>query len=129
MFPDNGPTIELVEKRPIGLLPMLESECKRGASALDGDALVRAFNKQHSSHKAYTVCGPATAHKRRDGTRTTDVDFKIAHFAGDVVYTVHDFIPKNRDALYYHVQVLSRLQFFSSNLVIFSILLGFANRR
>lgn len=127
MFPDNGPTIELVEKRPMGLLPMLESECKRGASALDGDALVRAFNKQHHTHKAYTVCGPASAYKRHDGTRTTDADFKMAHFAGNVVYTVHDFIPKNRDALFHHVQVRLILQLVCGRY--YQLFLGVAQRR
>jgi myosin heavy subunit len=48
VFPDNHATIELIEKRPLGLLPLLDSECKRGASASDGDAFVRAINKHHA---------------------------------------------------------------------------------
>jgi len=40
VFPDNTPTMELLEKRPLGLLPLLDSECKRGAAALDDAALV-----------------------------------------------------------------------------------------
>lgn len=105
-FPDNTPTVELLEKRPLGLLPMLDSECRRGASASDGEALTRSFNKNHGEDsKAYAVCGLASVWKRRDGSRTQECDFLVHHYAGDVVYTVHDFIPKNRDALYVHVQV------------------------
>jgi myosin heavy subunit len=106
VFPDNSSTIDLLEKRPLGLLSMLDSECRRGASALDGEALARSFNKNHGAENgAFAVCGLASVWKRRDGTRTEECDFLVHHFAGDVVYTVQDFIPKNRDALFAHVQV------------------------
>lgn len=106
VFPDNAPTIDLLEKRPLGLLPMLDSECRRGASASDGEALTRSFNKTHGAEPAaFAACGLASVWKRRDGSRTQACDFLVHHYAGDVVYTVRDFISKNRDALYAHVQV------------------------
>lgn len=104
-FPDNTDTMALLERKPLGLLPYLDSECSRGNAALDGEALTRAFNKNNASHPKYTVCGPSTNERRNDRSRTHDEDFLIKHFAGDVVYTVSDFIPKNRDELFAHVQV------------------------
>ena len=55
VFPDNSPTIELLEKKPLGLLAVLDSECRLGASASDGAALVRAFGKHHERHPSYEV--------------------------------------------------------------------------
>ena len=142
-FPDNTPTVELLEKRPLGLLPLLDSECHRGAAALDGEALVRAFAKVHGGnsgggsggggggHPSFAACGPSTPWRRNDGvaagghgssssssssssgyhhvrqpSRTTLEDFAVIHYAGPVVYTVVDFVPKNRDALFPHVRSL-----------------------
>jgi myosin heavy subunit len=34
-FPDNQPCLDLIEKRPMGLLPLMDSECLRGAVASD----------------------------------------------------------------------------------------------
>ena len=59
-FPDNMPCIELLSKKPHGLLRVLDNECLRGMAASDGDKLVSKFNKQHGSHANYDVCGPAS---------------------------------------------------------------------
>jgi len=103
VFPDNDPCIHMLTKRPIGLLPYLDSECQRGMAASEGEALVRKFNQSHGNHKFYEVCGPASVWRRKDGKRTQNEDFLVHHFAGPIIYTVADFIDKNRDALYGHV--------------------------
>eukprot|EP00618_Florenciella_parvula_P035127 CAMPEP_0119481752 /NCGR_PEP_ID=MMETSP1344-20130328/9936_1 /TAXON_ID=236787 /ORGANISM="Florenciella parvula, Strain CCMP2471" /LENGTH=1560 /DNA_ID=CAMNT_0007516129 /DNA_START=105 /DNA_END=4787 /DNA_ORIENTATION=+ len=103
VFPDNDPCIHMLTKRPIGLLPYLDSECQRGMAASEGEALVRKFNQSHGNHKFYEVCGPASVWRRKDGKRTQNEDFLVHHFAGPIIYTVSDFIDKNRDALYGHV--------------------------
>lgn len=109
-FPDNTPTMLLLERKPLGLLPYLDSECSRGNAASDGEALVRSFNKNHGDKNVkYVVCGPSTSQRRNDKSRTRDEDFLVKHYAGDVVYTVQGFIAKNRDELFSHVQVRDRL--------------------
>ena len=64
-FPDNMPCIELLSKKPHGLLRVLDNECLRGMAASDGDKLVSKFNKQHGSHANYDVCGPASVFRRK----------------------------------------------------------------
>ena len=102
-FPDNTPCIELLTKRPIGILRLLDSECSRGFVASDGAKLVAKVNKAHASSPFFEVCGPASVWRRKDGSRTEDADFLVHHFAGPIVYTVSSFVEKNRDALFPHV--------------------------
>lgn len=102
-FPDNTPCIELLTKRPQGLLRILDAECLRGNAASDGAKLAAKFNKAHGSHNFYEVCGPASVWRRNTGERTREEDFLIHHFAGPIVYTIENFIDKNRDALFGHV--------------------------
>ena len=64
-FPDNMPCIELLSKKPHGLLRVLDNECLRGMAASDGDKLVSKFNKQHGSHPNFDVCGPASVFRRK----------------------------------------------------------------
>jgi myosin heavy subunit len=102
-FPDNEPCIDLLTRRPIGLMPYLDSECARGTVASDGAELVRKLNKSHASNEFFEVCGPASVYRRKDQSRTQHEDFLIRHYAGPIIYTVTDFIKKNRDALFDHV--------------------------
>ena len=102
-FPDNTPCIELLTKRPIGILRLLDSECSRGFVASDGAKLVAKVNKAHASSPFFEVCGPASVWRRKDGSRTEDADFLVHYFAGPIVYTVSSFVEKNRDALFPHV--------------------------
>jgi myosin heavy subunit len=103
VFPDNDPCIHLLTKRPIGLMPYLDSECARGTVASDGAELTRKLNKSHAKNEFYEVCGPASVYRRKDQTRTQHEDFLIHHYAGPIIYTVKDFIQKNRDSLFDHV--------------------------
>jgi myosin heavy subunit len=103
VFPDNDPCIHLLTKKPIGLLPYIDSECQRGMAASEGADLVRKFNKSHNGDTFYEVCGPSTVWRRKDNTRTQNEDFLIHHFAGPIIYTCSEFIDKNRDALFGHV--------------------------
>ena len=103
VFPDNTPCIQLLAKKPEGLMRIMDSECSRGAAASDGAGLVAKFNRAHGKHGSYKVCGPASVYRRKTGARSEDEDFIIDHFAGSIMYTVTEFVPKNRDALYGHV--------------------------
>ena len=102
-FPDNTPCIDLFMKKPTGILRMLDSECFLGNAACDGAKLTKKLNKEHGHHPYFEVCGPASVWRRFNGQRTEQHDFLVHHFAGPVVYTVSQFIDKNRDALYGHV--------------------------
>lgn len=90
-----------------GLLPVLDSECSRGAAANDA-SLVGTFNKSFKNHAHYSVCGPSTAwRKSNDGhSFTNDTDFVVIHFAGPVIYSCEEFVDKNRDSLFDHVNTL-----------------------
>jgi myosin heavy subunit len=113
-FPDNEPCIDLLTRRPIGLMPYLDSECARGAVASDGAELVRKLNKSHASNEFFEVCGPASVYRRKDQSRTQHEDFLIRHYAGPIIYTVTDFIVKNRDALLITYTMYSLTQRMSS---------------
>eukprot|EP00633_Aureoumbra_lagunensis_P006322 CAMPEP_0197311112 /NCGR_PEP_ID=MMETSP0891-20130614/9629_1 /TAXON_ID=44058 ORGANISM="Aureoumbra lagunensis, Strain CCMP1510" /NCGR_SAMPLE_ID=MMETSP0891 /ASSEMBLY_ACC=CAM_ASM_000534 /LENGTH=1392 /DNA_ID=CAMNT_0042797071 /DNA_START=168 /DNA_END=4346 /DNA_ORIENTATION=- len=102
-FPDNTPCIELLTKRPHGLLRILDAECLRGMSASDGANLAAKFNRAHGNNNFYEICGPASVWRRNNGERTREEDFLIRHFAGPIVYTISMFVDKNRDALFGHV--------------------------
>ena len=101
-FPDNNPCIELVEKKPMGLIPFMESECSRGAAASDRN-LVGKWHKTYASHPFYGVCGPSTQYKHADGSWTDAQEFVIKHYAGPVIYRCEAFIRKNLDALFPHL--------------------------
>ncbi|KAJ1455182.1 P-loop containing nucleoside triphosphate hydrolase protein [Pelagophyceae sp. CCMP2097] len=109
VFPDNTPCIELLTKRPQGILRLVDAECLRGNAASDGAKLAAKVNKAHGSHPFFEVCGPASVWRRNSGDRTQDEDFLIHHFAGPICYTISNFVEKNRDALFGHVHdVLSK---------------------
>ncbi|KAH8047669.1 hypothetical protein JL722_12930 [Aureococcus anophagefferens] len=65
--------------------------------------MLQKVNKAHGGSPFFEVCGPASVWRRNDGTRTSEEDFLVHHFAGPIVYTVSNFVDKNRDALFGHV--------------------------
>lgn len=92
-FPDNQDCLDLIEKRPVGLLFMIDEECLRGNSGNDRN-IVSKMQQNHGKHRCYESAGPASA------WRGTDRDFVIRHYAGPIKYTVEDFVEKNRDTLF-----------------------------
>lgn len=90
-----------------GLLPVLDSECSRGGAASDA-TLVATYNKHFKSHANFSVCGPSTGWRRTNDSHslTNHDDFVVIHFAGPVIYTCVDFVDRNRDALFEHVNSL-----------------------
>ncbi|KAH8074562.1 hypothetical protein JL721_2129 [Aureococcus anophagefferens] len=92
------------------------SSCRSGPTASSGSSTASAsrsgvggakfaakVNKAHGGSPFFEVCGPASVWRRNDGTRTSEEDFLVHHFAGPIVYTVSNFVDKNRDALFGHV--------------------------
>ena len=114
-FPDNQPCVDLIEKKPLGLLPILDSECTRGAAASDA-TLVSTYHKTFKDHPHYGVCGPSTVWRKQarvggggstGSLFTSEQDFVVCHYAGPVIYDgASDFVEKNRDAVFDHVTTL-----------------------
>jgi myosin heavy subunit len=88
-FKNNKECVDLIELKPVGLLPVLDEICMLGRTS-DNDIsyLTKLSNAHNGKNKYYAV-------KRVSG----DDSFVIKHFAGDVVYCVDGFISKNSDKL------------------------------
>lgn len=107
-FPDNQPCLDLIEKKPVGLLPLMDSECLRGAVASD-QSLVSKYHQIHAKQIHYAVCGPASGLRHANGQLTADSEFVIKHYAGPIIYSSAGFVDKNKDAVFDHVyDVMSR---------------------
>jgi len=84
-FPDNQDCVDLLQKRPWGIMPMLDEEC------LVPQGSDRAFcNKIKEKHKGS---------KRFNIIKTKPDWFIINHFAGGVPYCSDAFLEKNKDIL------------------------------
>jgi myosin V len=88
-YQDNQNVIDLIAKKPTGLLYILEEHCMMNR-APDDMALLGQINQTHGDRadKIYI--------KSRF---VKDTIFTIKHFAGGVTYRIDNFISKNNDAL------------------------------
>jgi len=82
---DNQPILDLIEKtRPMGLLASLDEELKKPGGNIR--KYKSGIDSSFSSNKYY-----------RRGR--SDMHFVLTHYAGDVSYTVEEFMEKNKDSL------------------------------
>jgi myosin-5 len=102
-FHDNQGLIDLIGKKPKGLLPICEEHVmlsyKRPAN---NSALLQQMDKTHApvdSKGKHVVAEPGVDNFYGKPRFNSDSQFIIKHFAGDVIYTITNFIEKNRDAL------------------------------
>lgn len=88
-YQDNQNVIDIISKKPTGILFILEEHCMMNR-APDDMALLGQMNQTHGDRpdKVYT--------KSRF---VKDTIFTIKHFAGGVTYRIDNFISKNNDAL------------------------------
>lgn len=101
-FRDNAPCLELIEHGRSGLLALLDDEITmpRGSDA----TLIRKYSETHRRHSCYAP-GKSKLGRKGKGGREEDVDaaaaaaasFVIKHYAGDVTYSTHGFLEKNKD--------------------------------
>eukprot|EP00468_Gymnochlora_sp_CCMP2014_P013783 CAMPEP_0167752288 /NCGR_PEP_ID=MMETSP0110_2-20121227/7052_1 /TAXON_ID=629695 /ORGANISM="Gymnochlora sp., Strain CCMP2014" /LENGTH=1575 /DNA_ID=CAMNT_0007637881 /DNA_START=440 /DNA_END=5167 /DNA_ORIENTATION=- len=84
---DNQPVLDLIEKRPKGILPMIDEELRlpKGSDS----TYVQKLLKTHASNKKYF-------HKLLKRPN----NFVVCHYAGDVEYESYGFLEKNKDRLY-----------------------------
>eukprot|EP00898_Chlorokybus_atmophyticus_P008905 jgi/Chlat1/9015/Chrsp94S08344 len=85
-FDDNQECLDLIEKRPLGVLSLLDEECvfPNGSDA----SFVEKLSANLSSN----------SHFRADPT--DPCGFRVAHTAGDVCYDAEGFLDKNKDLLH-----------------------------
>ena len=90
-FADNQPCLNMLEKKPRGVFPMVDEECVVPKGSDDS-----LLNKLMDTHRKNEFWG-----KPPKGSRTC---FVINHFAGGVAYDVTNFLEKNRDVLQHDLQ-------------------------
>lgn len=88
-YQDNQNVIDMISKKPTGLLYLLEEHGMMNRVP-DDMALLRHMNQTHSDNADHIYI------KSRFGT---DGMFHIKHFAGVVTYQIEGFISKNNDSL------------------------------
>ncbi|KAJ3044171.1 Unconventional myosin-VIIb [Rhizophlyctis rosea] len=84
-FVDNQACIDLISKKPLGLLSLLDEE-SNFPKASDQTCLEK-FHKTHEKDACYVKPKQAKA------------VFGVRHYAGEVVYQIEGFLEKNRDTL------------------------------
>lgn len=88
---DNRSICELIEKKPTGLIALLDDAC------VMGDATDQTFFQSISSklkHKHFETYESSKDRKIPDNC------FRIKHYAGDVTYNIDGFLDKNKDLLF-----------------------------
>jgi myosin-5 len=90
-FVDNQPIIDLLEKKPDGVLPLVDDECvvPKGSDS----TLLGKLQQAHAGKSKHFGKPPRAA--SADGS----LSFVIQHYAGPVLYSAKDFLAKNRDIL------------------------------
>jgi len=94
-FVNNQPCVDLIEKKPIGLLPLLDEICYLGRETTDQEYLDKIDKAHKGKHEYY-----GNPKKKAKDT------FSVLHFAGEVTYSVNGFIEKNNDTLYTDLEEL-----------------------
>ncbi|XP_021738908.1 myosin-15-like [Chenopodium quinoa] len=93
-FVDNQDVLDLIEKKPIGIIALLDEACM--------------FPK--STHNTFTtkLFQNFQSHPRLEKAKFSRTDFTVSHYAGKVTYQTEKFIDKNRDyVVVEHCHVLS----------------------
>ncbi|XP_045154259.1 unconventional myosin-VIIb [Echinops telfairi] len=85
-YTDNRSTLDLLARKPMSIISLLDEESRfpKGTDI----TMLQKFKDVHANNKAFLQ--PKTIH---------DVQFGIAHFAGEVYYKTEGFLEKNRDLL------------------------------
>ncbi|XP_050420077.1 unconventional myosin ID isoform X2 [Adelges cooleyi] len=101
---------DLVEKSHQGIIAIMDEACLNVGKVND-EMLLEAMDTKLSHHKHYS--------SRQVNTLDKDIkhkiQFKIRHYAGDVVYNIYGFLEKNKDTLF---QDFKRLLYSSKNTII-----------
>ncbi|KAK4372251.1 hypothetical protein RND71_007635 [Anisodus tanguticus] len=91
-FVDNQDVLDLIEKKPGGIIALLDEACMFPKSTHETFA-----QKMHQTYKA---------HKRFSKPKLARTAFTINHYAGDVTYQADHFLDKNKDYVIAEFQAL-----------------------
>uniref|UniRef100_A0A8D2LG55 Myosin ID n=1 Tax=Varanus komodoensis TaxID=61221 RepID=A0A8D2LG55_VARKO len=107
---NNQIIVDLVEQQHKGIIANLDDACMNVGKVTDEMFLEALNNKlgKHAHFSSRKLCA-------MDKTLEFERDFRIKHYAGDVIYSVTGFIDKNKDTLF---QDFKRLMYNSSNPVL-----------
>ncbi|XP_024016781.1 myosin-10 [Eutrema salsugineum] len=82
-FIDNQDVLDLIEKKPGGIIALIDEACMFPRST--HDTLAQKLYQTFNSHKRFTK------------PKLARTDFTICHYAGDVTYQTEQFLDKNKD--------------------------------
>jgi len=88
LFADNADVLELIDRKPNGILPVLDEEVVLPRTT--DETFLRKLGEKHEKKHARYV------RPKGNASRT---GFGIAHYAGSVTYEVKGFLQKNKDEL------------------------------
>lgn len=98
---DNQDCIDLIEVPRVGILNILDEEC-RMPKATD-KTFAQKLHTQHAKHARFAAPKVHRSGKKSglgaSSNFTADEAFIVKHFAGDVTYCVDGFLDKNMDPL------------------------------
>jgi hypothetical protein len=92
-FVDNQPIIDLIERKPSGLFPMIDDECFVPQG--DDASLLGKLQDMHKTNEYWIK--PPRAKSKADELK---LPFIVQHYAGRVRYSARGFLTKNRDLLH-----------------------------
>uniref|UniRef100_H3DQD6 Myosin 1D n=3 Tax=Tetraodon nigroviridis TaxID=99883 RepID=H3DQD6_TETNG len=104
---NNQIIVDLVEQQHKGIFSVLDEACMNVGKVTD-EVFLQGLNGKLSKHAHFT----SRKLSPTDKSLEFDRDFRLRHYAGDVVYSVVGFIDKNKDTLF---QDFKRLLYNSSN--------------
>jgi myosin heavy subunit len=90
VYADSDPVLQMIEKGPKGILPLLDDECKLPEGS--DSKFMNKVEDAHNSHPKFTVDV-----KLRNLNRLA---FSIIHYAGTVQYKADEFSAKNKDTFF-----------------------------
>jgi len=107
---NNAIICELIEQNHKGILSILDEGC-RNIGKVSDEMLLQAMDQKLKKHNHYRsrLTDPS------DKSMAFHRDFCVKHYAGDVIYSVVDFLDKNKDNLY---QDFKRLLYNSSHKIL-----------
>lgn len=110
---NNQVICDLVEQSHKGMISIMDEACLNVGKVTD-EMLLEAMDKKLNNHNHYT----SRQLKPLDKTLKHKVQFRIKHYAGDVIYNINGFLDKSKDTLF---QDFKRLLFKSKNPIVSSM--------
>ncbi|GAB1296556.1 Unconventional myosin-Id [Apodemus speciosus] len=92
---NNQIIVDLVEQQHRGIIAILDDACMNVGKVTDG-MFLEALNSKLGKHGHFSSRKTCASDKILEFDR----DFRIRHYAGDVVYSAIGFIDKNKDTLF-----------------------------